>query len=149
MEFLVVLVLGGLCLFAVSLFNRATSDKKPPQAQIARIRGNERFDVEVVGESFYRDNFLKICGQKAGTDDELFGDAELRLDDQNPKDRQAVAVFVNGRQVGHLSRDMARTFRKSLADDGIAGRSSYACGCRVYCGGSEGIFSVTLDIPTR
>jgi len=144
LEILAVLAVGA---FVVYLLTRKSTESPPKN--IARIRGDGSYSVEVVGESFYRAHFQRICGDKAGTEAELFADAELVLEDDNPHDKKAVSIHVNGLKVGHLSRDMARNVRKALASDGISGHARYACGCRVYCGGEEQLFSVSLDLPTR
>lgn len=120
-----------------------------PGGVIAKIRGNGRFEVDVVGESFYAENFETLARRHKPTDneDESFGDAVLTLDDHNPHDAQAVAVFIEGLQVGHLSRDMARDFRAALKRDGLQQHRQFAVAARLYWGGDERHFSVTLDLP--
>lgn len=115
----------------------------------AKIRGPGKFACEVVGESQYAAAFHQLLGPKAGTEEELFGDALLRLEDSNPYDDQAVAVFIEGQKVGYLSRQMARDFRAALARDRVAGRAEYAVAARVYGGGKDEIFSVQLDLPLQ
>jgi hypothetical protein len=124
-----------------------TAAPSAPGETFAKIRGNGRFDTEVVGESYYTAAFERLCGAKAGTEEEFFGDAVLTLEDNNPHDNQAVAVSIDGHKVGHLSRDLAREFRQALGRDGVAGRTQYAVAARVYAGGLERMFSVSLDLP--
>lgn len=76
--------------------------------------------------------------------------AELRPEASNPYDRNAVAVFVEGRQVGYLSRGDAARMADSvqrLAGDG----RPVTCAALVRGGwrrlnGDEGSFGVTLLI---
>lgn len=58
-----------------------------------------RFEVDVVGESFYKESFEALPS----------GDcyAELRPDPANPYDEHCIGVFIDGHQVGNLSRDNA------------------------------------------
>jgi hypothetical protein len=39
------------------------------------------------------------------------------------------------------------TFRQALQRDGFGHLGEVAVGCRVYGGGPDGLFSVTLDLP--
>ena len=150
--FALLVVIGGLGLLAWALSskgNRQPQARNTPPAgpRVPRIGGNGRYSVDVVGESHHRASFEALLGSLAYTDDERFGDALLQLQDDNPHDAQAVAVYVDGRQVGHLSRQMARDFRKALQRDGFGQLRQVAVGCRIYGGGEEGLFSVTLDLP--
>ena len=146
--------LFSLCLLALLLWfglgaARRRLAARRAMAMTARIRGAGKYAVDVVGESHYRQNFvsLKAKAQPDDDDDEWFGDALLKLENANPHDGQAVAVFVDGLQVGYLSRSMARDFRSAMARDGLAARNEFAVGARLYWGGDEGLFSVTLDLP--
>ena len=76
-------------------------------------------------------------------DAEWFGDALLKLEPDNPHDRNAVGVYLEGRKVGHLSCEMARDFRQAIVRDGLADRSEFAVTARVYWGGSERHHSVS------
>jgi len=78
------------------------------------------FDVEVVGESFYQDNLKALVGKHKASGCRVYGTGVLCPEENNPYDKQAVAVYVKtdedqpGRQVGHLSRQNARQFRRRL-----------------------------------
>ena len=97
--------------------------------------GSEKKDIpqlaqgglqQIVGESFYSDAFSRIArklGKPSGAEAEV--DVELRLDPSNPhsKSGKAVAVFVLGHTVGHISEpDCVQLF------DLIAQRG-YEAGC--------------------
>lgn len=72
-------------------------------------------NVNVVGESYYQSNISKICGRKA--DEEVAHQCVGTLipEDDNPKDKNAVAVYLDGNQVGYLSKDEALRYRPALA----------------------------------
>lgn len=148
---LLILAILALVGWAFLTRNRATA---PPNAEgstqrMPRISGPGIYAAEVVGESFYRTSFdaLKRRHRPADDDDESFGDAILTLEDNNPHDPQAVSVELEGYQVGHLSRALAREFRQALKRDGFGQLKHVAVGARLYWGGEDGIYSVTLDLP--
>jgi hypothetical protein len=149
------LILGAIVLWIWLTFFRKPqrSPATPPAARggatIAKIRGNGKFDTEVVGESHYAESFEALFRAHRVDDreDEWTGDAVLKLEANNPHDRNAVAVYLEGRQVGYLSRDMAQDFRHALLRDGLTGRDEYAVAARVYWGGEDRHHSVSLDLP--
>lgn len=120
----------------------------PPPAP--KIRGTGRYTVEVVGESFYRDNLKAMFGVRSNDDeeDECDAEAELRLERNNPHDANAVSVYIRGRQVGHLSREMAKDFRAALVRDRLTAWTVFRVDAMVYRpDDDESHFSVTLDLP--
>ena len=143
------LVAIGAVIYLSKSKGKATSTVPALGGGIAKIRGNGRFEVDVVGESFYKDSFVELARRHKPTnaDSESFGDAVLSLDDKNPHDRNAVAVHIEGLQVGHLSRSMAVDFRKAIARDGLQQHRQFAVAARLYWGGDEGLRSVSLDLP--
>lgn len=82
------------------------------------------FDFEVVGESFYQDNLRAIAGQHGDNFVDKGCVAILTPDDANKHDNKAVAVYINGLQVGHLSSDDARSFRRRLSSKKLTGQST-------------------------
>jgi hypothetical protein len=81
--------------------------------------GNGEFPIKVVGESFYEDNLYSLCGSAADHVRQFAKTAILTLEGDNPYDRNAIRVDVEGLQVGHLSREDAARFRRvSGAGDG-------------------------------
>lgn len=149
------LIFGAIVLWIWRAFSRKSkrAPATPPAARgsaaIAKIRGNGRFDTEVVGESYYADSFeaLYRAHRVGDREDEWTGDAVLKLEADNPHDRNAVAVYLEGHKVGHLSRQMAQEFRQALVRDGLTGRDEYAVAARVYWGGEDRHHSVSLDLP--
>lgn len=115
----------------------------------ARIKWPGRYSVEVVGESFYEKSFKKLVKRfkPSDRDEEAWVNAVLRLDDNNPHDSNAVAVLIEGLQVGHLSRDMAVSYRAWLKRAFGKAKSELSVPARLYFGGEDGLFSVSLDLP--
>ena len=150
---LVLLALVAVGLIAYFRYRRPTrSGDSPPAAgkpgQFPRIRGPGRFATQVVGESHYRASFLELTRRhQPDVDSESFGDAVLTLEENNPHDANAVSVTLEGLPVGHLDRAMAKDFRAALKRDGLTQFRQFACGARLYWGGDEEIFSVSLDLP--
>lgn len=124
----------------------ATAPPEAPQG-FPKIRGNGKFDTEVVGESFYETNFRALLGNRYGNDTEIDCDAVLTLENDNPHDKNAVAVTIDGKRVGHLPRDKAIEFRRALRRDGFGHLQSVAVAAEVYTGDDDGHCSVRLDIP--
>jgi HIRAN domain len=81
--------------------------------EVALLDGND--DLEVVGESDYQKNLWRLVGPR-------WPDERVRhpvcvvliAEDDNPYDANAVAVWVQGLKVGHLSRANARRYRPGL-----------------------------------
>jgi hypothetical protein len=63
--------------------------------------------VDVVGESHYQEALELITGGKTEEAHDLEKWASLIREPDNPYDRNAVAVYIDGRKVGYLSRDDA------------------------------------------
>jgi HIRAN domain len=110
-------------------------------------RGNV---VHVVGESHYQAALDEICGGKCEEGHQLMCQAELRPEPDNEYDRYAVAVHVEGRKVGHLSRDDAKRRQAKLLAFHAEGKRPM-CGA-VVSGGwyrgpdDEGHYGIRLDL---
>jgi hypothetical protein len=78
------------------------------------FRGQE--DLEVVGESHYQDNLWQLVGGRRSPEQRIDTDirAVMVAEDDNPYDANAVAIWIDGLKVGHLSRDNARRYRPGL-----------------------------------
>lgn len=113
------------------------------------------FDFEVVGESHYQDAIEKIAKlQEAKYTNNP--DAEIQEltaylipDDNNPYDDKAVRIDIDGMQVGHLSREDARSFRRRLGAKKLTGQIT-TCGAKLIGGyvkdGKQLSYGVVLDI---
>jgi hypothetical protein len=83
--------------------------------EVTLLEGTD--DLEVVGESFHQDNLWRLVsphcyGDRDRVRTEIF--ALLVPEDGNPYDANAVAVWIQGLMVGHLSRHDARSYRPGL-----------------------------------
>lgn len=81
--------------------------------EVALLDGND--DLDVVDESYYQENLWRLVGPR--WPDERVRQpvyAVLIAEDDNPYDANAVAVWVQGLKVGHLSRANARRYRPGL-----------------------------------
>ena len=83
-------------------------------AQAVLLAGRE--DLEVVGESFYQENLWSLVGGRRSVEQRVRQEilALLMVEDNNPYDPAAVAVWIDGWKVGHLSRADARWYRPGL-----------------------------------
>lgn len=105
---------------------------------VRRLPGG--LQVEVVGESFHTAALSGLVDNGPRT-----RWASLIPERNNPYDTNAVGVWIEGCQVGHLSREVAIVFRP-VADRIIE------LGCQADCaatiGGGRGVFGVMLDLGT-
>lgn len=135
--------------FISKLFNR--TPKPPADPDRANITGHGDFYLEVVGESHYQANLETICGPRTTKGEERKVEATLILEDNNKYDNQAVRVEISGLTVGHLSREVARSYREQLKRSGHP-RAIGVCQAMIKGGwkrkdGNTGHYGVWLDIP--
>jgi hypothetical protein len=137
------------------VYDRLFPDRHAPRTFTARTEGNIRgdgsFDFEVVGESHYQANLERIAGPRKKDGKQLLTTATLLLDDDNPHDKNAVKVYIDSLPVGHLPRDVARTWRARLRKSG-GPVGNYTCAAMIVGGwkkgrDDEGSYGVRLDIP--
>ncbi len=78
------------------------------------LEGHE--NLEVVGESYYQPNLWRLLGSQHRPEvrERTVVYAMLLAEDGNPHDDNAVSVWIDGLQVGHLSRDDAQRLRPGL-----------------------------------
>lgn len=110
---------------------------KPPPAEVVELPKSRGYPMEVVGESFYQENFERICGPRTRDGEDRIVDAVLVLDDGNRHDALAVRVEVDGLPVGHLSREIAPNYRaylKSIDKANVRG----TCKARIKGGWQRG-----------
>lgn len=94
----------------VRLTPRPSAQVSRPVAKARSVpRGFATEWIDVVGESYYQDSIAVLVKsvEPGGRVDTL---AELRPE-RNPHDKNAVAVYIAGLKVGHLSRYYAKKFR--------------------------------------
>lgn len=113
--------------------------------------GGGKFRVHVSGESHYQEALDEICGGRCYDGVQREVRAALVLEDDNVADHSAVRIEIEGRTVGHLSRDDAPGYRDQLAK---IGRPGLRLTCRALItggwdrgDGDAGMFGVRLDLP--
>lgn len=119
--------------------------------KIPFIKGRDQFQINVAGESFYPDSFAALCGAQTRDGIAFPARAQLELDDNNAHDRNAVKVSIEGHQVGHLPREAAKAFRRSVRYGAIAEHEVFECAAMINGGWNRGgkdvgNFGVKLDL---
>lgn len=115
------------------------------------IEGPGDFAVDVVGESNYQGAIEGVAGGRTEDSSEKIVTAILSLEDSNPYDNKAVAVFLGGKLCGYLDRETARSYRKQLK---ASGHPKLTAACKAMIvggwdrgGGDRGHFGIKLDLP--
>ena len=125
--------------------------KPPPGAATRHLSDGGRFLVEVVNESRYQATLKQLAGAHGDRTAAAPYLATLVLDDLNPYEGAAVAVFLDGRMTGYLSQKASIKFRENLKRDEIEGQLT-TCDAQVRGGGLwEGkrlAYIVALDMET-
>jgi hypothetical protein len=105
------------------------------------------FDFEIVGESNYQPAIAALV--EGTTPGETFT-ALLIPENENPYDKLAVRVEIDGRTVGYLSREDARSFRRRLSAKKLSGKATQCMasliGGQTRLSGETLSYGVTLDI---
>jgi HIRAN domain len=104
--------------------------------------------IRVVGESYYEDNLDQVCGGRTDEGHDYDCMAVLVAEPTNPYDPNAVAVYVDGRMVGHLPRDAAKAYQPIARR---LGGHYGACTANIRGGwdrggGDTGHYGVVLDL---
>lgn len=115
------------------------------------IEGDNGFDLEVVGESDYQAHLKSICGGNLKQGSLKRAIAELRYENKNPRDSEAIRVDVNGKTVGYLPIEEARLYRKKIEETGYD-EITVSCNAIIFGEKKEGFFGsaaigVWLDLP--
>ena len=113
------------------------------------FEGEGKYLQEIVGESYYQDTLEKITNGKTENGHEKKVKAKLIYDDNNPYDNKAIAIKIENKLIGHLSRNMARKFRKKMEKEGH-NNITVVCDALIVGGwhkshNDEGYFGVKLD----
>lgn len=95
-----------------------TSDEDSVVVNAWRVLGEGAFDWDIVGEASYQDALLDIAAGHLSEDgvEGLHLIAILVAEQDNPVDPNAVAVYIEGRKVGHLGRHDAPDFHGDLLE---------------------------------
>ena len=136
--------------FFARLFGSPSSAPSPEPSGF--LKGPGTFQLPIVGESHYQDELEAICGGRTEEGEDLLTEALLVLEDSNPYGPEAVRVDIDGRTVGHLSRENACEYRRRLVEAGHP-RLRARCRARIRGGWDRGAddrghFGVWIDLPT-
>lgn len=133
----------------IRTYGRESKYHSPPR----EIPGPGTFSFDIVGESHYQRALRRIAGPKDEDGKQHRCVATLVLEDENPYDKKAVRVDINGETVGHLSKSDARRYRKTIAQLGLKSRrakvQALIVGGWSRGGGDTGHYGVKLDLSLR
>lgn len=108
------------------------------------------FEFEVVGESNYQRAIASVAGDHGTKSADMQCIAHLIPEDDNPHDPKAVVVKIQGKVVGYLARQDARSFRRRLGQKVVSGQET-TCDALIAGGGTRKSgeklhYGVRLDI---
>jgi len=140
-----------LAVIAYVLYRLFRSSNTSSPKEVGRLKGPGEYDAPIVGESHYQRVLEEICVGRSEEGVEKYVDATLVLEDSNPHDNMAVRIDIEGKTVGYLSRDDARSYRQRLKEDGHPSLTG-VCSAVIRGGwdrggGDVGHFGVFLDLP--
>src|SRR4051812_45784039 len=105
----------------MGLFDRLKGKQapQPPPAATNRIAVSANLysgsqDLDVVGESNYQEALWSLCGSSPGEQVRHEVIAVLVPEPENPYDQNAIAVQIDARLVGYLSREDAIAYGPGL-----------------------------------
>lgn len=134
----------------IYLIAKATKTKKPTGLSVpltGRLPPTGDCGLHAVGESHYQSHLratMKSLGR--GKDKPLT--AYIVTEPDNPHDKNACAVYINGGKVGHLNRDDARHYVAQMRKNNIPNVSRFEANAKII-GGTDGKqnIGVMLDLP--
>ena len=100
---------------------KPTSRRQKASTEIVEIEELHCDNYEVVGESNYQDALERFAGPKTEQGVSFPCEVLLVSENDNPHDRMAVRVELDGLTVGYLAREDARDLRGLLAEEGLRG----------------------------
>lgn len=90
---------------------RRRANANPPHWPTSNV-----YPEEVVGESFYKAGFEALTTWPQDAERMLYALATLIPDPENHYDSNAVKVVVEGRHIGHLSKDSALRYKQCVTE---------------------------------
>ena len=127
--------------------------RRRPAPQPGPVVLEGEFDCEVVGESYYQEGFLAVCGPKCPEGVQMECLAVLQPQPSNPYDPLAVAVLVDGHHLGHLRREVAANVQPQILRyqrrNGPCVVRARIVGGWLRDNGDEGHFGIWLRMPER
>jgi hypothetical protein len=148
--FLILFVFILFCVIFTCNNNRDLLPKPNSWEPTAWARGNDLYEIDVVGESHYQNALSKICGGKKYYSAEVYKEAILVYENNNKYDKNAIIVFIDGQKVGYLNKDNAKQTRAIFNELKIY-NPILACKAKITGGwdrggGDTGYFGLKLDI---
>ena len=116
------------------------------------LQGDDNYNFQIVGESFYQKNLAIIAGAKQENGVEIRKKAVLVLDPFNRHDPNSVRVEIDNLIVGHLSKDNAIKYRSWLKANNL---KKATCQANALINGGwikkdgEGFYGVCLDFSMK
>ena len=124
------------------LGNILDANRAMTAASARELLGDESFSFEVVGESFYSQNFSALQKNVGLVDGQDWDDvAVLIVDPGNLHSKTAVAVFVSGLKLGYVPEQNAPGVYRFLMQSGGYAKADAA----IYFSAADGKNSVWLD----
>lgn len=113
------------------------------------VTSDGKYAVQVVGESHYQEALKSVCGGKTKDGHHHPCHAALVREPRNEHDSNAIAVQIEGRKVGHLSRDDAAKYAAVMdkARTPVVATDAIVRGGWDRGGSDHGHYGVTLDLP--
>ncbi|GGZ83280.1 hypothetical protein GCM10007161_13460 [Ignatzschineria indica] len=134
--------------------NSIESQKTSAELSVVQKRylsWNSSYNCEVVGESHYQRSLLTIAGAKEEESKSLEVIAELQHVPANRYDPNAQAVYIEGKQVGHLSQRDAHALIREKGKLHLNSHVVILVKAKIIGGWknsrNEGSFGVVLDMP--
>ena len=138
--------------FFTSLFPSKAPERPSGKKEVVYLAGTAKFELEIAGVEHYQAVLEAICGPRVPRGVNSFEAASLKLEDQNPRAKNAVRVEIQRKQVGYLSPESAILFRQQLIakgmPKGVGQCSAVIRGGWVSSDGRKGPYKVWLDTPT-
>jgi TATA-box binding protein (TBP) (component of TFIID and TFIIIB) len=95
----------------------------------------EKFEFNIVGESFYQKTLINIAGGKSEEPVIPIQNATLKHDTKNRYDKNAVVVLIKNKKVGYFPKEQTELFHKFMKEKNL---SSFTCKA-LLIGGWKGI----------
>ncbi|MEK6788484.1 MAG: HIRAN domain-containing protein [Pseudomonadota bacterium] len=137
------------------VFSESSENSPPPSPKIVTIKSDGEFSQQVVGEASYQKNLELIAGEKTPESKAIRKIAVIQHEPENRYDRNACAVYIDGKIIGYLPKDFAKRVAKRLHQKGhhddtwLEVEAIIDGGWRSKDGSSEGHFGVKLDMGNR
>ena len=117
------------------------------------VPAEELVRVDIVGESHYQRELENLAGPKTEDGVSVWISADLVPEPDNPYDKSAVSVQIDGVTVGYLSRARAKAFHRMMTDHMTPGESLTGIDAEIRGGwrrpgGDEGTFGLTLYLSS-